>query len=210
MQIPENEFISKMTGRNETPIEKLGGFHKPDDELHEQIRERVHKKMRREIATSILWTLVSLIFLCIYVYLLIKSLATGGEFSKSYMMAMLVFAIMVLISIYRFYATDRVVLQALKNKSYDVRKVTIHHIMPNMGRPIAKIQDENGTVYYYEFPLNRKLNKIFKNDNEAEFTLIKFGQKRNIYSLTYFEREESETAEPVPRAKAGDCFGERK
>lgn len=58
MQIPENEFILKMTGRNETPIEKLGGFHKPDDELHEQIRERVHKKMQREITTSILWTLV--------------------------------------------------------------------------------------------------------------------------------------------------------
>lgn len=51
----ENNFITKITGRGEIPINKMPGFHPPNNEEHEYILQRVEKNLKKEITTSVLW-----------------------------------------------------------------------------------------------------------------------------------------------------------
>ena len=102
----ENNFITKITGRGEIPINKMPGFHPPNNEEHEYILQRVEKNLKKEITTSVLWLIISLMISVFYLYMYITSNADN----KKYMLiASAVFFIMAGISIYRLAVVDKMV-----------------------------------------------------------------------------------------------------
>ena len=181
----ENNFITKITGRGEIPINKMPGFHPPNNEEHEYILQRVEKNLKKEITTSVLWLIISLMISVFYLYMYITSNADN----KKYMLiASAVFFIMARISIYRLAVVDKMVDDIIKNRKYKLRTAKIRHLMPGFGTNLAKIeakvQDEHGNVYSYEFVLNRKLVKKFKKEPETEFLIVKLSEKKEMYSIT--------------------------
>lgn len=185
-----------MTGHGEIPINKMPGFHPPNDEEHEYIFKRVEKNLKKEITTSVLWLLISLMISAFYVYMYITSTADN----KKYMLvAAGVFLIMAGVSIYRLVAVDRMIDNIIENREYELRTARVRHLMPGFGtnfaRTEAKIQDEQGNVYSYEFVLNRKLVKRFKKEPETEFLIVKLNEKKEMYSIALpLEHEENAEA----------------
>ena len=92
------------------------------------------------------------------------------------------------ISIYRLAVVDKMVDDIIKNRKYELRTAKIRHLMPgfgtNLAKTEAKVQDEHGNVYSYEFVLNRKLVKKFKKEPETEFLIVKLSEKKEMYSIT--------------------------
>ena len=78
----KNNFITKITGRGEIPINKMPGFHPPNNEEHEYILQRVEKNLKKEITTSVLWLIISLIISVFYLYMYI----TSNVDNKKYML----------------------------------------------------------------------------------------------------------------------------
>ena len=76
----ENNFITKITGRGEIPINKMPGFHPPNNEEHEYILQRVEKNLKKEITTSVLWLIISLMISVFYLYMYITSNADNKKY----------------------------------------------------------------------------------------------------------------------------------
>ena len=51
------------------------------------------------------------------------------------------------------------------------------------GKAEAKVQDENGTVYSYDFVLSGKIKREYKKNPETEFLLIKLDEKKKCIVL---------------------------
>lgn len=187
----ESNFIAKMTGKGELDIRKLQGFAPPDDDTQQQITKQLGKKIHREVILNFLWAGISACFTVFYLYLYAS---TDIGTKQDFLYAAAVFAIMVVISLYRYISVDRKVIGILENRSYQVRKATIHHLMPGIRKETAKIQDEHGNVYYYEFYLTRKMKKKYRQNPNAEFTVLRLDERKELYSLLYLEG--GETNEP--------------
>lgn len=186
----ENSLIAKITGKGELPINKMSGFRTPDKEEHEVISAKITYKLRKETALAILWIGVGILFIYMYLYLFFH---VNPDKKNSFLLSAAVFFIMILISLYRFFFVDLIVSKAIKDKSYTVRKVKIHHFMPGIRKNTVKIQDEKGSVYYYEFILSHKQKKIYKKNPDAEFTIIKLDGDKDIYSITYLAPKSAST-----------------
>lgn len=178
----ENNFVNKITGRGEKPISKMPGFHPPDDEEHEYILKKIQKNLKKETVSSGSWMIVGIIIVIMYIRMYFKS--TSDD--KGYiLMAAGVFGVMALICAYRLFFVDKQISNIVKEKKYQVRNAKIHHIMPGFGTTFgkaeAKVQDENGTVYSYDFVLSGKIKREYKKNPETEFLLIKLDEKkRNV------------------------------
>lgn len=187
----ESNFIAKMTGKGELDIRKLQGFAPPDDDTQQRIMRQLGKKIHREIILNFLWAGISVCFTIFYLCLYIS---TDINTKQNFLYAAVVFAIMVVISLHRYISVDRKVMNILENRSYQVRRVTVHHLMPGIRKESAKIQDEHGNVYYYEFYLTRKMKKKHRQNPNAEFIVLRLDEKKELYSLLYLEG--GETNEP--------------
>ena len=192
----ENNFVNKITGRGEKPISKMPGFHPPDDEEHEYILKKIQKNLKKETVSSGSWMIVGIIIVIMYIRMYFKS--TSDD--KGYiLMAAGVFGVMALICAYRLFFVDRQISDIVKEKKYQVGNAKIHHIMPGFGTTFgkaeAKVQDENGTVYSYDFALSGKIKREYKKNPETEFLLIKLDEKKEMYSITLPKKDNQEEVE---------------
>lgn len=185
----ESNFIAKITGRGELDMQKMPGFQPPDDKTHEELSGLVLKKVKKEIRMNLMWIVLCAGIAGFYIFLYIKSIDAG---KRNLLTASMIFILAAVLGFYRYWCVDRKVKHVIAAREYKVRTAKIHHVMPGIRKDTVKIQDEKGNVYYYEFFLNRKLQKQFKNDPETEFTIIQLDEKKNIYSIAYLEREEVE------------------
>lgn len=197
-----NNFVTKMTGRGELPIEKLQGFQSPDEETHEYILQKIKDRLSRERLSSLLWIFISAAFICLYVYLIIKS----NTETKGYLvLSAIVFVIIALVCMYKMIFVDAEIKKSVENQRYRIREVNIHHLMPgfgiSLGKAIAKISDEKKNVYSYEFSLSKQLRKIYKKNPNELFTIIELemdvkplrkNKTKKIYSITCIPKEELE------------------
>ena len=106
---------------------------------------------------------------------------------------------MALICAYRLFFVDRQIADIVKEKKYQVRNAKIHHIMPGFGTTFgkaeAKVQDENGTVYSYDFALSGKIKREYKKNPETQFLLIKLDEKKEMYNITLPKEDNQEEVE---------------
>lgn len=179
-----NNFINKMTGKNEHPISQISGFRPPNDNEHQIILKRAEKKYRKEEAASVMMTIISFIFIIMYVYMYFHSKSDN----KMYILFVAgIFVIIAGINIYKLFGVDIATKKIIQNRSYRIRKVRIHHFMPgfgaNIGRPEVKIQDENGDVYSYEFIINGKMKRAYSKNKSIEFCLIELNKEKSKYCL---------------------------
>lgn len=188
-----------MTGKGEIPIEKMTGFHPPDDDEHEYILQNLRKKLKREKISSCLWIFLSLAFVGLYIHLIVNSKTTN----KMYLiLSAIVFAVIAVVCIYKMLVIDVRIRSVIENKDYQTKNVHIHHLMPNigisLGKAVAKVNDDDQNVYRYEFDLNKRLKKIYKKNKNATFTMMEAslrGKNKRQYILTYIPPKEENTEE---------------
>lgn len=186
-----------MTGRDEIPIEKMTGFHPPDDDEHEYILQNLRKKLKREKISSCLWIFLSLAFVGLYIHLIINSKTAN----KIYLiLSAMVFGIIAIVCAYKVLVIDVRMRTVIENKDYQMKDVHIHHLMPNigvsLGKAVAKVSDDEQNVYRYEFDLNKRLKRIYKKNKNATFTMMKASLRRKNqkqYILTYIPPKEENT-----------------
>lgn len=188
-----------MMGSGEIPISRMQGFRPPDDAEHEKIQAKVKKNMKRSVVSVSFYSLVSLIFIVMYMYIYF----TVKTKNKVVLFTVVgIFAVAIIINIYRFVRIDKVVADIVERRDYLLCPARIHHLMPSFGTQFgnqtAKIQDMSGNVYAYEFLLNRQLKKIYKKNENAEIFIIKLDEKRELYSITYFEPQEPQEGNIEP------------
>lgn len=190
----KDNFFNIMTGRGELPISKMAGLHPPpEDEEHEYIKNIMHRKISRELLSSVLWSIIGVAFIIIYIYIHVKS---KSEITIYFFVTLTVFVLIVIVNTYRFVVVDKKLDKIVKERKYVIRNVKVHHVMPgygtNFGKLTVKIQDEQKNVYYQEFTLNRKMAKMYKNDTDTVFILIVLDKDKNIYSLLSKKEEQKE------------------
>lgn len=186
----ENKFIDRILHTDEIPMKRMQGFREPTDEEHEIILNRVIKNLRKETVSMFLYSVMCIAFAIMYVVMFFRS-----DNKNDYIMLAVAgfFALIIVINVYKFIKVDRYVKNIVEKKDYVLRNVRIKNLElgfgPQIGKSNARVTDESGNVYGYDFVLNRKMKKIYRKNENAEFTVLKFDEKRDMYSITYFEKE---------------------
>lgn len=181
----ENQFFKKMTNKGEISIRQMMGFHEPIAYEHDYILQSTEKKSLKSFITTIFWIIICSFFMAMY----LKLWSTTQTINRRYfLVAAIVFGIMICVSCYRYICIDVKIRKIVNEKEYRVKNVKIHHTMPaivSVGKTTVKVNDEKGNVYSYEFSLNRRLKRIYKNNPNADFTVIEFDRNKEMYGITY-------------------------
>lgn len=186
-----------MSGKNELDIDTLTGFREPTKEEHEQLFTLINKNYKKVMISSIFWMIA---FSLIAIFYTVMSIASSNsEYSSFYGLTIFIFIFLLVSCIYKFTAIDLKTYKSIKSDDYAVRNVKIHHLMPwtgtTYGRGSAKIKDENENVYFYDFKVNKKIKKKYKENPETLFLLTKINSKKALYNLLYLELENNNANE---------------
>ncbi len=180
----KNKFVKNVVGVGEVDINKMPGFRDSTEDEHTILSEKYKKAIYKNIILMLFWTLVSAIFIMFHVkmYYMFNDMI--------FLVFAAVFAVTILINIYKLIFVDKFTLNKIMNKNYNIAEARIHHLMPRIvsqsGRPIAKIQDEKGNIYNQEFIINKENKKIYQKNQEEKFIIVMIDKKRRIYGLTHF------------------------
>lgn len=186
----ENNLFKKMVNSSDIPINHLRGFREPTEDEHSFIYEKLKKNTKKDIISMGLYSFVCLLFVAFYLYMYFVL----DSDKKSFMLIVAgVFILIILMAIYRIVRIDKSINKIVSEKTYQIAPVKISKIILGFGVQIgksnAKVKDEDGNVYGYEFILNSSLKKIYKKNPDAEFFVIKLDEKRNMYGITYIESD---------------------
>lgn len=181
-----------MYGKGELPINKLGGFSPPSDYEHNYISKRFAKSLKKSTTSTWIWTIISVLFVVMYIFVLVN-IGFNNQQTTFCLIAIAVFVITAATGFYKIFYVNKRIKQIIEAKTYTLRKVQVHHIMPgfgtSLGKKTAKINDEKGNVYFYEFELGKEVKRKYKKNEYEWFCVLKLDEKKELYTLIYIEDE---------------------
>lgn len=180
----KNKFIKNVVGSGEIDINKMPGFRSATDDEHMYISKKYQKAIGTNVITMLLWMIASAVFIVFHIYMYYQLREV------IFLIFAAVFAVTIVINIYHILFVDKFTIDKIKRKDYQVAYATIHHMIPRIasqsGRPVAKIQDDEGRVYSQEFIVNKENKKIYQKNQEEKFLIIKIDEKKRVYGISHF------------------------